>query len=280
MRFIKMHGLGNDYVYIDCFKEQVQNPAALSVRVSDRHFGIGSDGLVLICPSDAADLRMDIYNADGSRAKMCGNAIRCIGKYAYETGLVNKTEITVETLSGIKFLTLFVENGKVDRVRVDMGYASLNTADLPMAVDMTEAIGYPLTVNGRTYYLTCVSVGNPHAVIFVDDVDCAPVHSVGPEIEKSPLFPEGVNVEFIKVVDANYIQMRVWERGSGETMACGTGACAAFAACRAHGLCAPRATVRLLGGELVIEEKDERIFMTGGATIVFTGEYIAEESAC
>jgi len=280
MRFVKMHGLGNDYVYIDCFKEQVSNPAALSVRVSDRHFGIGSDGLVLICPSQTADLMMDIYNADGSRAKMCGNAIRCIGKYAYESGLVNKTEITVETLSGIKTLRLNVEGGRVCGVRVDMGAVSFNTADLPMHAGVAEAVGYPVSVDGETYHMTCVSVGNPHAVIFVEDVENAPVRTVGPEIENNPLFPEGVNVEFAKVIDKNTVEMRVWERGSGETMACGTGACAVFAACRRHALCEPRATVKLLGGDLIIEEENGRVFMTGGADLVFTGEYFAEESAC
>lgn len=268
-----MHGIGNDYIYVDCFKETVDNPGALSKQLSDRHFGIGSDGLVLICPSDTADFRMDMYNSDGSRGKMCGNAIRCIGKYVYENAMTEKTRISIETLSGIKYLELDVSGGKVKTVTVDMGCPSFLPSRMPMLYDGAEAVDFPLEVGSRTYRLTCVSMGNPHAVLYVDDVEKAPVETVGPFIEKNALFPEGVNVEFVRIIDRKTLEMRVWERGAGETLACGTGACAVLVASVKNGLCENSATVRLRGGDLSIrwDEESGKVFKTGGAAKVFQG---------
>ena len=230
MKFTKMQGIGNDYIYVNCFEEKVDDPERVSQIVSDRHFGIGGDGLVLIMPSDKADFRMRMFNADGSEGNMCGNATRCIGKFVYDNGLTNKTEITLETKSGIKYLTLYPENGKVKTVLVNMGKAVLTPADIPMKAEGESFINKPIEVLGSEVYITAISMGNPHAVTYVDDVTSLDLEKIGPAFENHPIFPERVNTEFIKVLDSHTIQMRVWERGSGETWACGTGACAAAVA--------------------------------------------------
>lgn len=275
MIFTKMHGLGNDYVYVNCFKEQVDNPSELSIKVSDRHFGIGSDGLILIKPSECADFCMDMYNADGSRGKMCGNGIRCVGKYVYDNGLTNKTEVTIETLSGIKTLQLNVVNGKVATVRVNMGAPIITPANIPVKMTGESVIDRPLVVNGKEYRVSCVSMGNPHCVTYIDDVDSLEIEKIGPYFENHEAFPDRVNTEFAKVIDRDTIQMRVWERGSGETMACGTGACACAVATMLNGLCENTVTVKLLGGDLQItwNKQDNNIYMEGPATEVFTGEW-------
>ena len=226
MKFTKMQGIGNDYVYVNCFEETVENPEELSVRVSDRHFGIGSDGLILIMPSDKADFRMRMFNADGSEGMMCGNGTRCIGKYVYDNGLTDKTEISLETKSGIKYLKLFVKNGLVETVEVDMGQAVTKPADIPMKADGDSFINRPIEVNGKMYNITAVSMGNPHCVIFTSGVDSLDLEKTGPAFENHVFFPEKVNTEFCEILSDGTIKMRVWERGSGETWACGTGACA------------------------------------------------------
>ena len=283
MKFTKMHGIGNDYVYVDCTKEVIPNISETAIRVSDRHFGIGSDGLILIKASDVADFEMDMYNADGSRGKMCGNGIRCVAKYVYDHGLTDKTTITVNTLSGIKTLKLTVEDGKVSKVRVDMGEPELIPAQVPvkasvlgLADDRREAIvAEPLEIKGRSYDITCVSMGNPHCITFIgEDVRDFPLEAVGPVFEKHELFPERVNTEFINVIDKDHLRMRVWERGSGETLACGTGACAVAVASYLNGFTGRSVDIELLGGhlEVVYDEKTNHVFMTGPATEVFSGE--------
>lgn len=283
MKFTKMHGCGNDYVYVDCTKEVIPNISETAIRVSDRHFGIGSDGLILIKASDVADFEMDMYNADGSRGKMCGNGIRCVAKYVYDHGLTDKTTITVNTLSGIKTLKLTVEDGKVSKVRVDMGEPELIPAQVPvkasvlgLADDRREAIvAEPLEIKGRSYDITCVSMGNPHCITFIgEDVRNFPLEAVGPVFEKHELFPERVNTEFINVIDKDHLRMRVWERGSGETLACGTGACAVAVASYLNGFTGRSVDIELLGGylEVVYDEKTNHVFMTGPATEVFSGE--------
>lgn len=283
MKFTKMHGCGNDYVYVDCTKEVIPNISETAIRVSDRHFGIGSDGLILIKASDVADFEMDMYNADGSRGKMCGNGIRCVAKYVYDHGLTDKTTITVNTLSGIKTLKLTVEDGKVSKVRVDMGEPELIPAQVPvkasvlgLADDRREAIvAEPLEIKGRSYDITCVSMGNPHCITFIgEDVRDFPLGEVGPVFEKHELFPERVNTEFINVIDKDHLRMRVWERGSGETLACGTGACAVAVASYLNGFTGRSVDIELLGGhlEVVYDEKTNHVFMTGPATEVFSGE--------
>ncbi|MBC5685648.1 diaminopimelate epimerase [Roseburia sp. AM51-8] len=283
MKFTKMHGCGNDYVYVDCTKEVIPNISETAIRVSDRHFGIGSDGLILIKASDVADFEMDMYNADGSRGKMCGNGIRCVAKYVYDHGLTDKTTITVNTLSGIKTLKLTVEDGKVSKVRVDMGEPELIPAQVPvkasvlgLADDRREAIvAEPLEIKGRSYDITCVSMGNPHCITFIgEDVRDFPLEEVGPVFEKHELFPERVNTEFINVIDKDHLRMRVWERGSGETLACGTGACAVAVASYLNGFTGRSVDIELLGGhlEVVYDEKTNHVFMTGPATEVFSGE--------
>lgn len=283
MKFTKMHGCGNDYVYVDCTKEVIPNISETAIRVSDRHFGIGSDGLILIKASDVADFEMDMYNADGSRGKMCGNGIRCVAKYVYDHGLTDKTTITVNTLSGIKTLKLTVEDGKVSKVRVDMGEPELIPAQVPvkasvlgLADDRREAIvAEPLEIKGRFYDITCVSMGNPHCITFIgEDVRDFPLEAVGPVFEKHELFPERVNTEFINVIDKDHLRMRVWERGSGETLACGTGACAVAVASYLNGFTGRSVDIELLGGhlEVVYDEKTNHVFMTGPATEVFSGE--------
>lgn len=276
MKFTKMHGIGNDYVYVNCFEETVKNPVEVAKFVSDRHFGIGSDGLILIKPSEIADVEMDMYNLDGSQGAMCGNGIRCVAKYSYDYGLVDKTQISVATKSGIKYLDLTVEDGKVSMVKVNMGAPILEAKDIPTIAEDGQIIAEPLEVNGKTYEITAVSMGNPHAITYVDEVADLDLEKIGPDFEFHPFFPNRVNTEFVKVIDRHTVQMRVWERGSGETMACGTGACAvAVASILNHKVDgdAP-VTVKLLGGDLEIfwDRKANLVYMTGPATTVFDGE--------
>lgn len=281
MKFTKMHGIGNDYIYVNCFTETVTDPEKVSVILSDVRKGIGSDGLVLIMPSDKADFRMRIFNADGSEAMMCGNATRCIGKYVYEKYLTDKTKITLETNSGIKHLTLAVSGGKVSSVTVDMGKAVLVPKDIPLNSPLERFIAQPVEVGGRSYDMTCVSMGNPHAVLFMDDIDSLDLEKLGPQFENHELFPARVNTEFIQVTDSHTLRMRVWERGSGETFACGTGACASAVAAVLNGIC-PRdedILIHLRGGDLVINYRsDETVIMTGPAEFICEGtvddEYI------
>lgn len=276
MKFTKMQGLGNDYVYVNCLKETIADPPALAKKISDRHFGVGSDGLIMINPSDKADFEMEMYNADGSRAEMCGNGIRCVAKYVYDYGLTDKTRISVETLAGIKYLDLTVENGKVSLVRVGMGRPILEPENIPVQAEGSRVVDEPLTVDGKEYRMTCVSMGNPHAVIFVDqDVRELPLEQIGPSFENHERFPKRINTEFARVLDRRTVEMRVWERGSGETLACGTGTCATAVACVLNGLTEDEITVHLLGGDLYIKwdrEKDT-VYMTGPAETVFDGEW-------
>lgn len=274
MKFTKMQGLGNDYVYVNCFKETIENPPEMAKKVSNRNFGIGSDGLIMINPSDVADFEMEMYNADGSRSEMCGNGIRCVGKYVYDYGLTEKEHISVETLAGIKYLDLTVEDGKVKLVKVDMGNPELVPANIPIVADGDRVIDEPINVNGTEYRMTGVSMGNPHAVVYVEDVKGLDIEKIGPAFENHERFPNRVNTEFVKVLDQNTVEMRVWERGSGETMACGTGACAVAVACILNGLTEDKVTVKLLGGDLQIEwdKEADKIYMTGPAEVSFDGE--------
>ena len=274
MKFSKMQGIGNDYVYVNCFEETITDRSALSIRVSDRHFGIGSDGLICICPSDVADFKMRMYNADGSYSPMCGNGIRCVGKYVYDHGMTDKTKITVESGGAIKTLWLNVENGKVRSVRVNMGSPELSPEKIPAALPGEQIVLVPAEIGGRLWPITCVSVGNPHCVVFVDDVDALDLEKLGPQFENSPLFPQRINTEFVQVVNPETLKMRVWERGSGETLACGTGSCASLIAAVLAGKSAEKAHLLLRGGELLIEwdRTDNVIYMTGPAELVFDGE--------
>ena len=276
MKFTKMQGLGNDYVYVNCFKEKIENPSELAVRISDRHFGVGSDGLIMINPSDKADFEMEMYNADGSRGEMCGNGIRCVAKYVYDYGLTDKTSISIETLGGIKYLDLTVEDGKVSLVKVDMGRPELEPSRIPVVAEGDRAVDEPITVDGKEYRMTCVSMGNPHAVVYVDcDVKELPLEEIGPGFEHHERFPKRVNTEFVRVLDRKTVEMRVWERGSGETLACGTGACAVAVSSALNGLTEDEVTVKLLGGDLRIQWDRERdtVYMTGPAAVVFDGEW-------
>ena len=273
MKFTKMHGLGNDYVYVNCFEEKIDNPPAVARFVSDRHFGIGSDGLIMINPSQKADFEMEMYNADGSRGEMCGNGIRCVAKYVYDYGLTDKTQISVETLGGIKYLDLTVEDGKVSLVKVDMGKPELEADRIPIISEREQVIDEPIEVDGKEYHMTGVSMGNPHAVIYVDDVKGLDLEKTGPKFENHERFPKRINTEFVHCIDRQTVEMRVWERGSGETLACGTGACAVAVSSILNNLTDTQVTVKLLGGDLQIEwdkEKD-RVFMTGPAKVVFDG---------
>lgn len=274
MKFTKMQGLGNDYVYVNCFEEKVENPSELAVKVSDRHFGIGSDGLILIRPSEVADFRMTMFNADGSESEMCGNGIRCVGKYVYDYGLTDKTEVSVETLAGIKYLKFLIKDGKVDMVTVNMGEPILKPELVPVVGEGDAVIDSPIEVAGKEYKMTCVSMGNPHSVVFVDDVDNFPLHEVGPLFEHHKAFPRRVNAEFCQVIDRTHAKMRVWERGTGETLACGTGTCATAVACILNGKTEDEVTITLLGGDLIIRWDREKnvIYMTGPARVVFDGE--------
>ncbi len=275
MRFVKMHGAGNDYVYIDCMEQSVECSERLAINMSDRHFGVGSDGLVLIMPSAVADFRMRMFNADGSEAQMCGNASRCVGKYVYDNGLTDKTDISLETKAGIKNLKLTAVDGKVVSVCVDMGEPELRPSFVPVSLPGKRVVSMPVEVAGRVYKMTCVSMGNPHAVIFVPCLDEVDVCTVGPEIEHHKIFPERCNVEFAEVLSSTEIRMRVWERGAGETWACGTGACATLVAAVLNNLTTKKVCLGLLGGNLDIEWKDDNhVYMTGGAVTVFNGEWL------
>jgi diaminopimelate epimerase len=273
-KFYKMHGIGNDYVYFDCMSEELKNPEKLSIRLSDRHFSIGGDGIILLCPSDKADCRMRMFNADGSEGKMCGNGIRCVGKLAHDLGYVKGTECAIETLSGIKKLKFKLdEKGKVATAKVDMGSAILEGKNIPSTIDKEQVVAYPVKVDGEDYQITLVSMGNPHCVIFKDPDDLD-IEKIGPKFENNQLFPERINTEFVKVIKRNELKMRVWERGSGETWACGTGACATAVSAVLNGFADKNTpiTVHLRGGDLVITYTDETVFMEGSATLAFVGE--------
>ncbi len=276
MDFSKMHGCGNDYIFVNCIDQNIHDRANLSKRISDRHFGIGSDGLICICSSETADFKMDMYNADGSNAQICGNGIRCLGKFVREKGLCDKDVIDIETRAGVKKLWLNVEDGKVNTVKVSMGSPNFKASDIPVISDKEEFTNVPLEVAGNNWIVSAVSMGNPHAVTFVQNVDWLDLHEIGPEFENHPLFPERVNTEFIQIIDENTIKMRVWERGSGETLACGSGSCAAVAVAAHTGRTSDKVNVLLLGGELLIEwNRDENIiYMTGPAEHVFDGTFI------
>lgn len=274
MKFTKMHGCGNDYVYVDCTKNSIDHIPETAIKVSDRHFGIGADGLILIKTSETADFTMDMYNNDGSRGKMCGNGIRCVAKYVYDNGLTNKKRIKIETLSGIKELDLTVENGKVTYVTVDMGTPITKPSLIPVISEKEIIVKEPINIEGQSYEITCVSMGNPHAVVFASEVKNLPLDRIGPLFEHNMIFPERINTEFVRVIDRSHIEMRVWERGSGETLACGTGSCASVVACVLNDLTDNNVTVTLLGGELkIFYDKDKnKVFMTGPAEKVFDGE--------
>lgn len=275
MKFTKMHGLGNDYIYVNCLQETVKDPAKLAVKLSDRHFGVGGDGLILIKPSEKADFEMDMYNADGSRGMMCGNGIRCVAKYVYDKGLTDKTSISIDTQAGIKYLDLTIENNKAVFMKVNMGSPSFQAERIPVNIDAKEAVASPLTVNGREYQITCVSMGNPHCVTFLkEDVSELNLEEIGPFFENHKCFPDRINTEFVNVIDKKTLRMRVWERGSGETLACGTGACAVAVAAIRNGLADEEVTVHLLGGDLRIrwDREADLVYMTGPAEIVFDGE--------
>lgn len=278
MKFTKMQGLGNDYVYVNCLEENVENPSKTAVQVSDRHFGIGADGLILIRPSKQADFEMEMYNADGSRGEMCGNGIRCVAKYVYDYGLTDKTHISVETLGGIKYLDLMVEAGKVKQVKVDMGSPILEAEKIPIKGSGKRVLHEAIRVDGTEYHITGVSMGNPHAVVFMEDVNNLEIEKIGPLFEHHECFPKRVNTEFVHVLDRKHVEMRVWERGSGETLACGTGACAVAVACVLNGLTEEEVTVKLLGGDLQIRWDREKntVYMTGPAEVVFDGVWDGE----
>lgn len=279
MKFTKMHGIGNDYVYMDCTKEELNHPEEIARLVSDRHKGIGADGLILIKASDQADFEMAMYNADGSYGKMCGNGIRCVAKYVYDNGLTDKKEISILSGGAVKYLKLTVKDGKVEKVRVNMGEPILEPEKIPVAGKGEMLVGEPIVVDNQIYEMTCVSMGNPHAVIFLDNVESLKLEELGPKFENHERFPDRINTEFVRKIDRKNLQMRVWERGSGETMACGTGACATAVAAALNGLSDRSVTVHLLGGALEIDwdETDNCVYMTGTASTVFTGEFDPEE---
>lgn len=274
MKFYKMHGIGNDYIYFDCMHGEIANPEVVAKKLSDRHFSVGGDGVILLCASKIADCKMRMFNADGSEGKMCGNGIRCVGKLAHDLNYVNGTTCTVETLSGIKTLEFNLDKyGKVAAVKVDMGAAILDGEKIPSTFKGEKVVSQPLTVDGKEYNVTLVSMGNPHCVVF-QDPDNLDIEKVGKLFENNPAFPERINTEFIKMIGKNHIKMRVWERGSGETLACGTGACASAVAAVLNGLCdkGEEITVSLLGGDLKVKYTDETVYLTGGATLAFVGE--------
>ncbi|MGN0327072.1 MAG: diaminopimelate epimerase [Lachnospiraceae bacterium] len=273
MKFVKMQGCGNDYIYIDGSKETVENKPEVVRKLSDRHFGIGGDGVIFINPSKIADFEMEMYNADGSRSEMCGNGIRCVAKYVYDYGLTDQTEITIESAGKIKYIRLFIKDGKVDQVRVNMGAPELSAVNVPVKAETEQVIDAPITVDDTEYRMTCVSMGNPHAVIFMDEIQNLPMEQIGPKFEHHPCFPNRTNTEFVKVVDRHTVDMRVWERGTGETLACGTGCCATVVACVLNQKTEDDITVRLLGGELKIrwDREENCIYMTGPARVVFEG---------
>ncbi|MCI2000347.1 MAG: diaminopimelate epimerase [Clostridia bacterium] len=277
MKFTKMQGCGNDYVYINCFEEKVENPNKLAVEMSERHFGVGSDGLILICPTDEADFRMRMFNSDGSESEMCGNGIRCVGKYVYDKGLTSKTNVSIITLAGIKYLNLNIgQDGKVDTATVDMGEPILKAEDIPVKSDKYPVIDEEIQILDKTFKFTCVSMGNPHAVTYVDNVSDFDVEKYGKVAEVDTHFPSKVNAEFVEKVSDDFLKMRVWERGAGETLACGTGTCATVVASVLKGLCKRTTTVQLLGGNLTIEwrESNNHVYMTGPARYSFEGEWL------
>ncbi len=274
LKFTKMHGAGNDYIYVNGFTHTIENPSETAVKLSDRHFGIGSDGLVLILPSEVADIRMQMLNSDGSEAEMCGNASRCVGKYAYDNGLIDKTEISLETKAGIKYISLLEGDATARKITVDMGEPILEAENIPVIADKSPVLNLPLNIDGKEWEMTCVSMGNPHAVTFTTGIQDLDLPAIGPKFEKNAVFPRKTNTEFIEVVDRNTLNMRVWERGAGETLACGTGACAAAVAAVLNGFTDRKVTIHLLGGDLEIEwrESDNHVYMTGEAVTVFEGE--------
>ncbi|OON96502.1 MAG: diaminopimelate epimerase [Candidatus Epulonipiscioides saccharophilum] len=273
MEFWKMNGIGNDYIYFNCLDTELTDPESLAIRLSNRHFGIGGDGIVLICKSDIADAKMRMFNADGSEGKMCGNAIRCVGKYLYDTGIVQKTNLLIETLSGIKGLELYVENGLVQAAEVDMNAPILEPDKIPVLLKGESIVNREIKIGQEQYNITCVSMGNPHCVVFVNDVAGLDLDKIGPLFEHNDLFPDRINTEFVQILDESTYKMRVWERGSGETLACGTGACAVAVACVLNGFANlnEKITIKLRGGDLVIRYTNETVFMTGGATKSFIG---------
>ena len=274
MKFTKMHGCGNDYVYVNGFTEKVADKPKAVVALSDRHFGIGSDGVIFINPSQQADFEMEMYNADGTRAEMCGNGIRCVGKYVYDHGMTDKTSITVESFGKVKYLDLTVENGKVVKVKVNMGKPELTAKDVPVVSVHEQVIDEEIIVKGKSYRMTCVSMGNPHAVVFMDDVEHLAIEEIGPYFENHERFPNRTNTEFVQVIDDSHVKMRVWERGTGETLACGTGCCATAVACVLNRLTGAHVTVQVLGCEIEIywDQKENLVYMTGPAVTVFEGE--------
>lgn len=274
MKFTKMHGCGNDYVYVNGFTEKVADKPKAVVALSDRHFGIGSDGVIFINPSQQADFEMEMYNADGTRAEMCGNGIRCVGKYVYDHGMTDKTSITVESFGKVKYLDLTVENGKVVKVKVNMGKPELTAKDVPVVSVHEQVIDEEIIVKGKSYRMICVSMGNPHAVVFMDDVEHLAIEEIGPYFENHERFPNRTNTEFVQVIDDSHVKMRVWERGTGETLACGTGCCATAVACVLNHLTGAHVTVQVLGGEIEIywDQKENLVYMTGPAVTVFEGE--------
>jgi len=273
MKFAKMHGAGNDYVYVNCFEENIADRSRLAIKVSNRNFGIGSDGLICICPSDVADFKMDMYNADGSHSAMCGNGIRCVGKYVYDHGMTDKEVITIESGGAVKTLWLNVEDGKVSSAKVDMGTPILEPKDIPVTIEGEQVLLHPVSIAGMDCAITCVSMGNPHCVVFVEDVDDLDLEKIGPQFENHPLFPQRINTEFVQVIDSCNLKMRVWERGSGETLACGTGSCASLVAAVLAGKSENKANLLLRGGVLTIEWDREKntVYMTGPAETVFEG---------
>ncbi|OOB77952.1 MAG: diaminopimelate epimerase [Epulopiscium sp. Nuni2H_MBin001] len=273
MKFCKMHGIGNDYIYFNCMEQELSDPAALAIKLSHRNFGIGGDGIVMICSSDIADAKMRMFNLDGSEGKMCGNAIRCVGKFLYDNGIVVKNTIAIETLSGIKYLDLTINDSKVSSVKVDMGAPILIPHDIPVKLDGDMVVNREVQIDGKPYHITCVSMGNPHCIVFVDDVDNIDIASIGPKFEHAPIFPEQVNTEFVQCLDEGTLKMRVWERGSGETLACGTGACATAVAAVLNNKASKNSdiVIKLIGGDLVIRYTDDTVYMTGEATKVFDG---------
>lgn len=276
LKFTKMQGAGNDYIYINGFTQKIENPSQSAIELSNRHFGIGSDGLVFILPSETCDFRMQMFNSDGSEAEMCGNASRCVGKYVYDNGLTDKKEITLQTGAGVKYITLLDGNAKVRKVKVDMGEPILDASLIPVDVQTSPVLKYPLEIEGKIWEISCVSMGNPHAVIFTSGIKDLDLPVIGPKFEKHPIFPRKTNTEFIEVIDRKTLNMRVWERGAGETLACGTGACAAVVAAISNGYCDREVVVHLLGGDLEIEwnPDNNHVYMTGDAVTVFEGELL------
>ena len=274
MKFTKMHGISNDYIYINGATEKIYNPSDVAIKLSDRHTGIGSDGIVMILPSKTCDFRMRMFNSDGSEAEMCGNASRCVGKYVYDKGLTKKTKVSLETLAGKKILNLHVVDGKVDMVTVDMGEPILRGVDIPTIFDLPTVVSQPIVVSGKKILTTCVSMGNPHSVVYVDDVDSLDLEKIGASYECHPAFPHKTNTEFVEITSRNEVKMRVWERGAGETMACGTGACAVAVASVLNGFTDRDVRVKLRGGDLQIkwDDDDNHVYMTGPATTVYEGD--------